>query len=826
MGRLPTIPTFSNNTDAYDPKELQVANKFSLFWLTVYRPELTAYNGPKNIKHLDYTWDAFVQWCSQTEKSSSVIDRLRFHSIHRTIYSMTSTNLQRDIVNAYRREFSDTVGAKFSKLHSSSKDKSSEMMELVNDMLDVELEYTLSPQVIKNSLLDTKYCDLQQKAMDEVYGETQHLNCDMDNLEQQSNELHLNSLLSNFDEDLSLDMFRNLQTQSTDTISKSKKNSGTPVSKKHFLNIKDFLLTKHLSTDQMHALVDTGIINIFETQSSSDFQVMHLLTGQPGTGKSYVIETILEMAHLFSNHHVATTAPYGVAAVNIYGSTMHSLFNLPFAYNSNRQDTPLTPLSKDEIITLANKLHNDKLKLLIVDEIGTADPYKIGVLDHRLRKLYDTNLPFGGINILFCGDLWQLPSMSGCLAQNMMNYQEFQSLQMTHSKDLNHKQRKKLVSWTNGMFKISSLWRRGCELLSLFKRFHLKTQQQATDIQHLQFLTDMTDYHSGIDLTRFMKYYKPLTKHDISHNPQKWMFAPYIVASNREQIMITHTQAIRFAKVHKTHVIRWRNRTTKWNAKPKDQDMLTLAQEDPAFYQYFVPSAPAFCTNNINTDLLLANGTNIKLHSLTPSSTHQRLQLESITTMPFGSVITLDQPPLAINVVLDNKFTSSEIMKSKLTMVSTAINSCSIGTDSDGNHIIPIFPGSSPSNPMDYAKSLIISPKHITIPAKHGLYGPSSATITQIFPIDLAFAMTVHKAQGQTLSSVILCLSSRLNHLHQMTRNAIYVALSRVKDKSDIRILHHGAFENPCNISYIFNQSLSTHIQSYIGYQNTSSWSI
>ena len=68
MGRLPTIPTIPKHTKHFQAKELLAANRFSLFWLTVYRPELTAYNGPKNIKHLDYTWDAFVQWCSQTEK--------------------------------------------------------------------------------------------------------------------------------------------------------------------------------------------------------------------------------------------------------------------------------------------------------------------------------------------------------------------------------------------------------------------------------------------------------------------------------------------------------------------------------------------------------------------------------------------------------------------------------------------------------------------------------------------------------------------------------------------------------------------------------------
>ena len=335
----------------------------------------------------------------------------------------------------------------------------------------------------------------------------------------------------------------------------------------------------------------------------------------------------------------------------------------------------------------------------------------------------------------------------------------------------------------------------------------------------------MTNIHSSIDLARFMNYYRQLSHQDVIKNPQKWNFAPYIVASNRERIMITHSQAMRYAKVHKTHVIRWKNRITKWIAKPKDEDMQAIAQEDPAFYQYFIASAPAFCTNNINTHLQLANGSNIKLHSLTPASSQQRQQLDTLSSMPSGSLITLDQPPLTVNVVLQGKTTSSDIIKHKLDGTFQMLRSCSIDTDSSGNPVIPIFQGSSAMNPLHYEKNLITSPKKITIPGETGLYGPSSVTITQIFPFDLAFAMTVHKAQGRTLSSVVLCLSQRLNPLHQMTRNAIYVALSRVKEKSDIRILHHGSIENPCNISYIFNQPLSPHIPSYLeGFQNNKPW--
>ena len=77
-------------------------------------------------------------------------------------------------------------------------------------------------------------------------------------------------------------------------------------------------------------------------------------------------------------------------------------------------------------------------------------------------------------------------------------------------------------------------------------------------------------------------------------------------------------------------------------------------------------------------------------------------------------------------------------------------------------------------------------------PVKGGqIYGwPSSKVkVRRCFPYALAFSMTIHKAQGQTIDRLILCLSERKEHRVQMDWSSLYVALSRVKCRNSLRIL-------------------------------------
>ena len=69
---------------------------------------------------------------------------------------------------------------------------------------------------------------------------------------------------------------------------------------------------------------------------------------------------------------------------------------------------------------------------------------------------------------------------------------------------------------------------------------------------------------------------------------------------------------------------------------------------------------------------------------------------------------------------------------------------------------------------------------------------PSRIETRQNFPIEPAFAATVYKAEGRTILNVILALSRRSAAMCNMSYEALYVALSRVKTKDGIRLLLTG----------------------------------
>jgi uncharacterized protein YpbB len=138
------------------------------------------------------------------------------------------------------------------------------------------------------------------------------------------------------------------------------------------------------------------------------------LTGKAGTGKTTFLKYIREHCP----KQMAVIAPTGVAAINAGGVTIHSFFQLPFA--------PFVPasngFSKDETTVdrhhLLSRLRFNgekrkvlqQLELLIIDEISmvrcdTMDAID-AVLRHVRKRPYE---PFGGVQLLFIGDMFQLP---------------------------------------------------------------------------------------------------------------------------------------------------------------------------------------------------------------------------------------------------------------------------------------------------------------------------------------------------------------------------------------------------------------------------------
>ncbi|WP_153797080.1 helix-turn-helix domain-containing protein [Foetidibacter luteolus] len=138
------------------------------------------------------------------------------------------------------------------------------------------------------------------------------------------------------------------------------------------------------------------------------------LTGKAGTGKT----TFLKYIRQSTIKQTAVVAPTGVAAINAGGVTIHSFFQLPF--------TPFTPgvsqqsgveatIDRHQLlgrirITRERRQVLQQLELLVIDEISMVRCDVLDAIDTILRHFRHRHAePFGGVQVLFIGDMFQLP---------------------------------------------------------------------------------------------------------------------------------------------------------------------------------------------------------------------------------------------------------------------------------------------------------------------------------------------------------------------------------------------------------------------------------
>lgn len=126
------------------------------------------------------------------------------------------------------------------------------------------------------------------------------------------------------------------------------------------------------------------------------------LTGAAGSGKTFVLrEYIKYLNDLDAN--VGITASTGIAATHMGGTTIHSWSGIGI------RDT----LSKSDISEISQKSHIKKkvknASVLIVDEISMLHHFRLDLIDKVIREIKNSAEPFGGMQVVFCGDFFQLP---------------------------------------------------------------------------------------------------------------------------------------------------------------------------------------------------------------------------------------------------------------------------------------------------------------------------------------------------------------------------------------------------------------------------------
>ncbi|HLA54705.1 MAG TPA: helix-turn-helix domain-containing protein [Flavobacterium sp.] len=140
------------------------------------------------------------------------------------------------------------------------------------------------------------------------------------------------------------------------------------------------------------------------------------LTGKAGTGKTTLLREIIRTTH----KNTVVVAPTGIAALNAGGVTIHSMFQLPFAgfipkHNINpgfsesvRFETKDTLRRHFRVAALKQSVIRN-MELLIIDEVSMLRADLLDAMEFMMQSIRRNNAPFGGVQVLFIGDLLQLP---------------------------------------------------------------------------------------------------------------------------------------------------------------------------------------------------------------------------------------------------------------------------------------------------------------------------------------------------------------------------------------------------------------------------------
>jgi len=134
------------------------------------------------------------------------------------------------------------------------------------------------------------------------------------------------------------------------------------------------------------------IIDTIENTYSTVF-----VTGKAGTGKS----TLLDYIRLTSKKKMIVLAPTGISALNVRGETIHSFFGLKPGFELDEAKS----MSIDE----RKKAKFKNIKALAIDEISMVRADLLDAVNTLLCRARQNKEPFGGVQMIFFGDLYQLP---------------------------------------------------------------------------------------------------------------------------------------------------------------------------------------------------------------------------------------------------------------------------------------------------------------------------------------------------------------------------------------------------------------------------------
>lgn len=382
-----------------------------------------------------------------------------------------------------------------------------------------------------------------------------------------------------------------------------------------------------------------------------------------------------------------------------------------------------------------------KVGLIIIDEISICS---FGLLAHvydRVKAIcaHQNTVGFflGDIPVVLCGDFNQLPPVAGVSILKAV---------LEGGEDVRRRAhqavRRDLADW-----------------FCSFRLHRFQVQQRAiNDPDHSVIVETLRSLPVGQPVPATVLEYVNqhcLTARDLA-TPKWGLDATFVVPSQTERAAINKIQAFKLATSKNLPIITWQRTLVNGHHNRFDEDVVLL---NPGIVEYFVPGAPALLDNNINPARGLANGTALILEGLFWQNDDERLAvIQKCNAVDRPAIIDITSTPPDAVIVRAPKLTRERV---------------GVSAVEDGTAVFPLFRRAD-------REWKVTKPDGSMQKLKLHTYG-----------FELAFALTFHKVQGQTLDAVALVLDHRVS-LPRLTFETLLVGLSRVRTGRDLRVLDPG----------------------------------
>ena len=275
--------------------------------------------------------------------------------------------------------------------------------------------------------------------------------------------------------------------------------------------------------------------------------------------------------------------------------------------------------------------------------------------------------------------------------------------------------------------------------------------------------------------TDLINTFQVLTEEDIQNDPS-WKTAPVVVCSNDERYSINAIIVKNYAIEKGVPILTWVKDIS--NSHRFDATVCNVLYDThPQLHGCFVQGAPAILLDNLNATSGLANGTPAILDSLLFKNNDDRLRVKRL--------LSNAQPGQIIQIPIP-----SAIIASFPTLNREEWKHLSLH-----DSIVKI--------PLEYKSHLKNSIK----------VGIKQYVNYKSHMIELAFAITYHKVQGQTMNKIILDLNKRPPSLKQLDFHAFYVGMTRVELPTNIRIL---PCQDDSNFKHLLDLKPNKNLKSWL----------